>query len=187
MKRNSKFVVRKTGGRKLSECKLLLKSRKQVKFRLYQENSEENMILTILNKTTNKDKDKDINDSIELFDIKNNVIPKNKVNTTISSTTKRRSSLNIGDGLLNINVDKLINSYYTGEFKDLTMNKAEILYSDFKTSLKLIEDYKINCAHSNEFLPDQKKALTEPKESQSISPTRTNKSMNEANVNLIEI
>lgn len=131
---------------------------------------------------TKSGKEKDINDSIELFDIKNNVIPKNKVNSSSAYLPRKRGSLNIGDGLLNINIDKILNNYYSGDFKDLSMNKVEVLYSDFKTCLKLIEDYKINCSPGQE-ISQEKKGLNDI----SSPSTKMSKSSNEANINLIDI
>jgi hypothetical protein len=151
------------------------------------ENNEENQILSILNKSANQN----VNDSIELFDLKNNAIPKNKVNDTTSTSSKKKSSFNVGDGLLNINLENLLTQYYNGDFKDLSLYKIETLYSDFKTCLKIIEDYKINSGYSHNNDSIYKKALSDigRKETQNdISPVKSHKSMTEANsVNLIDI
>ena len=118
------------------------------------------------------------------------MIPKNKVNTN-HPNSRKRSSFNISEGLLNINLEKLLTQYYSGDFKDLSMNKMEILFSDFKTTLKLIEDYKINSSQNPDSELQNKKALSEigKKENLVVSPLSNHpKSTTEANsVNLIEI
>ena len=151
------------------------------------ENNEENQILSILNKTSNPN----VNDSIELFDLKNNVIPKNKVSATTTTSSIKRSSFHIGDGLLNINLENLLKQYYSGEFKDLSLNRIETLYSDFKTCLKIIEDYKINCCYNQNNDSTLRKTLSDngmKETSNNVSPMKSHKSMSEANnVNLIDI
>ena len=61
----------------------------------------------------------------------------------------KKSSFNINEGLLNINLDNLMTQYYSGEFKDLNISKIETMCSDFKTVLKLVEDLKINSRFDN--------------------------------------
>ena len=147
-----------------------------------EENSEENNLLTMLNKSANN-----INESIELFDIKsNNSIPKNKVNISNVSTYRRKSSINISDGLLNINLDSLVNQYYSCDFKDLNINKIEKLYSDFKIALKLIEDYKINNVYPND-LKRNISEINDNKQTDFSSEVKNQISLNDANVNLIDI
>ena len=138
----------------------------------------------------NKSGTNNINDSIELFDIKNNAIPKNKVNMSNISSSRRRSSFNINDGLFNINLDSLVNQYYSGDFKDLNINKIEKLYSDFKIALKLIEDFKINTVQQNEVTSvSSNRELCEKNEKNQIVSTgvKSQKILNEANINLIDI
>ena len=53
-----------------------------------------------------------------------------------------RGRININDGILNLNTEKLYKDYCTNNFNENSLLKYENMLNDFKIILKLIESFK---------------------------------------------
>jgi mevalonate pyrophosphate decarboxylase len=56
--------------------------------------------------------------------------------------TRPKNIVNVNDGLLNINTEKLYKEYCANSFMENSIMKMENLHNDFKIILKLIESLK---------------------------------------------
>jgi hypothetical protein len=59
-----------------------------------------------------------------------------------SFTRETRNIINVNDGLLNLNTEKLYKEYCTGTFEENSVMKYENMHNDFKIILKLLESLK---------------------------------------------
>ncbi len=57
--------------------------------------------------------------------------------------------INMNDGLLNLNTEKLYKDYCTNNFNENSLMKYENMLNDFKIILKLIESFKNDLNYSD--------------------------------------
>jgi len=95
------------------------------------ENNEENQILSILNKSANQN----VNDSIELFDLKNNAIPKNKVNDSLKI---------IEDYKINSGYSQNNDSIYKKALSDIGRKETQNDISPVKSHKSMTEANSVN-------------------------------------------
>jgi hypothetical protein len=82
-----------------------------------------------------------------------NLLNKSELSVEDNIVLRSRGDINVNDGILNLDTEKLYKEYCTNNFNENSLMKYEYMLNDFKIILKLIESFK------NDINYDQKESL----------------------------